>query len=319
MGLKDQTMALKWVQDNIESFGGDKNDVTIFGIGTGGASVEYHMLSPLSKGLFHKAIMQSGSALNPWAMETPEKHKNLALKLVQALNYQGPPNDYRAIHIYLISIPAETLKLASYDILQPFMEKGFFYGFVPTIEKDFGNGDTFLTETPYELLKSGRFNKVPVLRGFTDSEGFIVAGLKPQDVKEITTLKNYANYWRFPLNETDAFYYNERLRYVYDSYTGNDIERPAIDFLGDFEYVSGIIASSKLMVKNGVPLYLYQFKYDGTLNLMKHASRVNKPGASHIDDTAYTMLIEPTPKLTEDDIIVKNRISKLWTNFAKTS
>jgi carboxylesterase type B len=49
-GLKDQVMALRWVQQNIAQFGGDPGNVTIFGQSAGGASVQYHMLSPMSKG-----------------------------------------------------------------------------------------------------------------------------------------------------------------------------------------------------------------------------------------------------------------------------
>ncbi|RZC42615.1 COesterase and/or Abhydrolase 3 domain containing protein [Asbolus verrucosus] len=66
-GMKDMILALKWVQRNIQKFGGDPNNVTIFGESAGSASVHYLYLSPLSKGLFHKAIAQSGSSLNCWA------------------------------------------------------------------------------------------------------------------------------------------------------------------------------------------------------------------------------------------------------------
>lgn len=67
MGLKDQSMALKWVHDNIESFGGDPKKITLIGLGTGGASVHYHYFSPLSAGLFQNGISLSGTALNYWA------------------------------------------------------------------------------------------------------------------------------------------------------------------------------------------------------------------------------------------------------------
>jgi carboxylesterase type B len=50
-GLKDQVMALRWVQQNIKQFGGDPGNVTLFGQSAGGVSVQYHMLSPMSKGM----------------------------------------------------------------------------------------------------------------------------------------------------------------------------------------------------------------------------------------------------------------------------
>lgn len=66
-GFKDQSLLLKWVQQNIHNFGGDRKSVTIFGQSAGAVSVIYQMLSPKSAGLFHRAIASSGSPLCLWA------------------------------------------------------------------------------------------------------------------------------------------------------------------------------------------------------------------------------------------------------------
>uniref|UniRef100_A0A2A4J5D4 Carboxylesterase type B domain-containing protein n=1 Tax=Heliothis virescens TaxID=7102 RepID=A0A2A4J5D4_HELVI len=67
-GLLDQLAALQWIKDNIEDLNGDPSSVTLMGHGTGAACVNFLMLSPISNGLFHRAILMSGSALSDWAM-----------------------------------------------------------------------------------------------------------------------------------------------------------------------------------------------------------------------------------------------------------
>ena len=69
LALHDQRLAMAWIQKNIAQFGGDPNRVTISGQGAGAASVFYHLMSRWSSGLFHAAIMQSGSGLCDWARE----------------------------------------------------------------------------------------------------------------------------------------------------------------------------------------------------------------------------------------------------------
>lgn len=64
--LKDLVLSLRWVQTNIKNFLGDPNNITIFGESAGALAVQYLVLSPLAKGLFHKAVLQSGSAFFHW-------------------------------------------------------------------------------------------------------------------------------------------------------------------------------------------------------------------------------------------------------------
>lgn len=95
-------MALKWVQQNITKFGGDPDNVTIFGESAGAASVHYLTLAPSTQGLFHKAIVQSGSALNNWAWGT-----NNSKQIAKMMGYKNC--DEKRILEKLMKEPARNL------------------------------------------------------------------------------------------------------------------------------------------------------------------------------------------------------------------
>lgn len=69
-GFKDQSLALRWVRENIDAFGGNASQITLAGVSAGAAAVHMHMMSPLSQGLFDRAIVMSGSALAPYSEPT---------------------------------------------------------------------------------------------------------------------------------------------------------------------------------------------------------------------------------------------------------
>lgn len=82
--MKDQVLALKWVQKNIKHFGGNASKVTIAGYSAGGFSVTAHMASTMSKGLFHRAIAMSGSITT--AMPLNNNNNDIAKKLGKLLS-----------------------------------------------------------------------------------------------------------------------------------------------------------------------------------------------------------------------------------------
>lgn len=84
LGLKDQVVALRWIRDNIKEYGGDPDSVTITGYSAGSWSVSLHLVSPMSKGLFHRAIAMSGSAI--YQKPLPMEQKNLAIKQAEILD-----------------------------------------------------------------------------------------------------------------------------------------------------------------------------------------------------------------------------------------
>lgn len=84
MGLKDQVQALKFIQMHISRFGGDPNSVTIMGYSAGAVSVTLHMVSPMSRGLFHKAIVMSGASTAQWKL--PNDQLDLARKQARVLS-----------------------------------------------------------------------------------------------------------------------------------------------------------------------------------------------------------------------------------------
>lgn len=83
-GLLDQIAALQWIKENIGAFGGDNSAVTLMGHGTGAACINFLMVSPVADGLFHRAILMSGTALSDWAITSHALQSTL--QVTQALN-----------------------------------------------------------------------------------------------------------------------------------------------------------------------------------------------------------------------------------------
>lgn len=162
VGLQDQQLALRWIQRNIAGFGGDPRRVTIAGNSAGAWGVCMHLLSPMSAGLFQRAILQSGACLN-----TPTRTTVQAQAATDVLAQQlGCPKGVGQLAC-LRSKPAQAIIDASSDPLDLLRTT---YPWAPVID-----GVT-LPRKLEDMLQDGQVNKVPLLMGTTTDEGRFFVG-----------------------------------------------------------------------------------------------------------------------------------------------
>ncbi|XP_060524379.1 cocaine esterase-like [Cylas formicarius] len=320
-GMKDQVLALRWIKDNIAAFGGDPEQITLFGESAGGSACGLHVVSKKSAGLFRAAMCQSASALTPFSIHRhPKEYAYQLVNLIDGSVSEETHNSSQLVEFLRNQSPA--IIVDAFLKLSTMLEKEDRFP-APTIEQE--HDGAFLYQNPYELLSTGDFNRVPYVAGYTSEESLFFMNtldIVTAEAKKLDTEEGYIFPYDFePRNASDE---KEIIQYIHDMYlngssTFSDNLYEVIRYESDDMFNRGVIKQAELQA-NYVDVYLYQFSYYGNLS----RPHLDIPGAEgkaqHGDELGYLFnreffLAGLIP--TETDLVMKSRMVKLWTNFAK--
>jgi para-nitrobenzyl esterase len=285
-GLQDMIAGLQWVRDNIAQFGGDPSRVTIFGESAGGIAVGMLCAAPPAKGLFQRAISESGGSFAPPRVEEGAGMNVPALELAESdgasfLKRLGVDNIKAAR-----ALPAEQIQKAA---------GGGAGGarFWPVADGYVIPGD------PYELYEKGRFNDTPILAGTNSNEGGLF-------MRGPTTPDGFEKQIRSG--------YGERADVILEAYphsTDAEASRASADVFREFAFAWPTWAWARLqslMGKGKAFVYYYD-----------HRTPASPDGANHGAEVSYVFgnLGGPGGDPQPEDLVLSDLIQAYWINFAE--
>ncbi|XP_064112237.1 acetylcholinesterase-like isoform X1 [Macrobrachium nipponense] len=310
-GLFDQLMALQWVHDNIRFFGGNPDNITLFGESAGAVSVSMHLLSPLSRNLFSQAIMQSGSATAPWAIISKEESILRGLRLAEAVGCPHNANNLTGVIYCLRHTNATTL--VRHEPSNGICD----FPFVPIID------GAFLDELPIKSLRNNNFKKTNILVGSNTEEGyFFIMYFLPSIFRREEDI-----YVTRPEFETSVGklhpYFNDVVRqaimFEYTNWLNPDdgaMNRDAIDkMVGDYHFTCNANELAYYYALAGNNVYYYYYQHRSSQHLWPKWM-----GVLHGDEIAFVFgnPLNPEKQYTLEEQDLSRRMMTYWANFAKT-
>lgn len=284
-GLMDQIAALRWIREHIEAFGGDPDNMTVFGQSAGATSISILMASPLARGLFHRAIGQSGGLFEP-------------LELAPAWLLENAERDGEAYAASLGAASiAELREMPSAELL------GGLAGAVshPVIDP------YLLPSTPYDVFSSDEQAHVPLLVGSNADEARSL--LDPTEVRAASFEDDIAERWgALP----------PALLKAYPFATDAEARRARLDFERDLRFGWDVWTWARLKAESGrQDVYYYHFTHEPPF---PPGTPYADWGAGHFAELWYVfdrLDLEPWPWSAADRVL-SHTLSTYWTNFART-
>ncbi|XP_017013664.2 venom carboxylesterase-6 [Drosophila takahashii] len=310
-GYLDQMMALEWIRDHISHFGGDPELVTILGMSAGSMAVSLHLASPLSAGLFHRAILMSGSATNHFDIDNLFWTRKLARELGCPM---FDPTDV-----------VQCLRNESWARIVEICKAWETHQFI-NMKWNYEIDGHFLTKHPTELIQEGNFNKVPLLISYTANELDYTANVHLDNEPLLHDLgSNFVEYAPELFLYSQNRIISQRLKYYYLGDNITEINADNIEQFGRI-FSDGIIGHGvhRLvhLARYFTPVYHMRTDYVGERSVSAPLNEDKKPlGVGHADDLQYVMPgLWYGSIMTEDhsDIFMMERLTSWFTHFAKT-
>ncbi|GAB0089996.1 hypothetical protein DMENIID0001_046270 [Sergentomyia squamirostris] len=328
-GLKDQQLALQWVARNIEAFGGDSKSVTLAGESAGGASVNLHMLNPISQSLFHRVILLDGVLTAPWIY--PIDFLGQMRKTARFLGLV----DWKAGQAASTYSLAEQLKnVNALSLVQAVDNLFTFVATSPVPVRPCIEGDwegAFLTKDPLRMWAEGDFTQKPILTG-TNSEVGVVAGVIPTNLNLLATFNE--NIYEFLPIQLDfpPRYASQVMKYYFGDkdYIDDTNVQQYYKMFGDrmFNYpmVSLVDQYLKYADVSKNPIFIYKFAFRGNYTFFRfYTGTDDNPGPGLFDDLIYLFsmpslfpyLDSSTPEGKMSDIYVRTMVTFAQTRVVK--
>nr|ADR73023.1 carboxylesterase [Laodelphax striatellus] len=322
-GLKDQSLALKWVKNNIAKFGGDANKITLVGESAGAASAHYQVLSKHSQDLFQQAILMSGTADCPWAVSKPHQNGNLTAKMANFVNCSVDDSTTELLECLRKVDATEFLK---HNKKFQTVWNGSFVPIVifrPVLESSFDN--SFMT---YEAHRAPA--PKPMMIGVTSAEGALVLELLKSDkTKRVGEALSELDKRFLEIIPVEGDFYEEqfpekkaasiREKYFGNLTISNETMPQLIKLYSDIYFLNGTKETIKR--HRGVK-YLYKFGYEGSFSISQLISGdlTSKNGACHADDLLYLFPMKPfvakrVGNETDKDKEISAKMVDLVTNY----